>query len=409
MLSHFALVASLGASSAFAAVAPLPANGAMKAVAGPIQTVTKTPALGWNSWNAYACNINEAKVLAAANSMVSLGLKAAGYSYVNIDDCWSNKARDSSGKITPDATKFPNGISGVATQVHNLGLKLGIYSDAGTSTCAGYPGSLGHETTDVQTWASWGVDYLKYDNCNVPSNWTDASSYTDWYTSNTALRYRQMLSALTASTRPIFYSLCNWGQANVWTWGGRVGHSWRLTGDATASWSFITSAINTAVAHASYNTFYAFGDMDMMEIGNGALTIQEQRTHFGAWIMMKSPIILGTDLSKLSSDQVAILKNPELLAFHQDQTVAASATPYTTGSPPEFYSGKSSKGTHVFVINTGSATANKVITFSAVPGLGTGNFKVHDMWTGKDIGTFSGSYTVSLASHDFAAFLVTKV
>lgn len=164
---------------------------------------------------------------------------------------------------------------------------------------------------------------------------------------------------------------------------------------------------------------------NIQEIGNGALTIQEQRTHFAAWAFMKSPILLGTDvrfriirckpptnmtkLSKLSSDQVAIVKNAELLAFHQDSTIGTPAMPYGTAttSPPELYAGKSSKGTHVFVINTGNSTASKTVTFSQVPGLGTGKFKVHDMWAGTDVGTFTNSYTVSLAAHDTAAILVT--
>ncbi|KAJ7188319.1 glycoside hydrolase superfamily [Mycena filopes] len=218
----------------------------------------------WNSWNAYACNINEAKIIAAANQFVSLGLKAAGYQYINIDDCWSVKGRNATNKqIIPDAVKFPKGISGVATQVHSLGLKFGIYSDAGTATCAGFPGSLGFEAIDAATFNAWGVDYLKYDNCNIPANWSDAAvpQDGDWYNSNSAIRYRQMTAALSAQPRPAFIASVN----NVWDWGSRVGHSW------PTAWA-------------------------LMEIGNGALTIQEQRTHFAAWIMLKSPILLGTDV-----------------------------------------------------------------------------------------------------------------
>ncbi|KAG9087119.1 hypothetical protein FS749_003154 [Ceratobasidium sp. UAMH 11750] len=199
------------------------------------------------------------------------------------------------------------------------------------------------------------------------------------------------------------------GNANVWTWGARVGHSWRMSGDSSASWSYITSIIKQNVQYLQYVDFWARNDMDMMEIGNGALTLNEQRTHFAMWAALKSTILLGTDLSKLNSTQLAIIKNAELLAFSQDTTVGAPAKPYKTktASPPEFYAGKSSKGTHVFVMNTGSATANKVITFSEVTGLTCTNCKVHDMWTGKDLGTFSGSYTVTLGTHDTAALLLT--
>ncbi|KDR75050.1 hypothetical protein GALMADRAFT_140601 [Galerina marginata CBS 339.88] len=388
----------------------------------PPSTLTgKLPALGWNSWNAYGGNINEAKVLAAANQFVSLGLKAAGYQYVNIDDCWAQMARDPNTKrMVPDATKFPNGISGLATQIHNLGLKIGIYSDAGTATCSGFPGSLGYESIDAATFNDWGVDYLKYDNCNVPSNWTDSGTPqgNDYYNSNSAIRYRQMTAALAGISRPVQFELCIWGQANVWDWGARAGHSWRMSGDSSATWSYITSIITTNVAHISATNFFAHNDMDMMEIGNGALTLQEQRSHFAAWTFLKSPILLGTDLSLLNSTQLAIITNAELLAFHQDATVGTPAKPFTafssmpSTSPLEYYSGTSSKGVHVFIINTSSGTATKQFTFFNVPGLGTaGNFKVHDMWTGADLsGTYaaSSSFSVSVAAHDNVAYFISK-
>ncbi|KAF5322055.1 hypothetical protein D9619_001326 [Psilocybe cf. subviscida] len=388
----------------------------------PSKLTGRLPALGWNSWNAYATNIDEAKILAAANQFVSLGLKDAGYEYVNIDDAWSQSSgRDPTTKrIIPDPTKFPDGISGLATKIHNLGLKIGIYSDAGTFTCAGYPGSLGNEITDATTFSDWGVDYLKYDNCYIPSNWTDAATpqNNDWYNSNSAVRYRQMTNALSKVSHPIHFSLCIWGTANVWDWGARVGHSWRMSGDATPQWSFITEVININVAHLSSINFFSHNDMDMMEIGNGNLTIQEQRTHFAAWVLFKSPILLGTDLSKLSTQQLAIIKNRELLAFHQDSTIGTPAKPFTafssmpTTATPEYFAGASSKGVHVFIINTSSSTATKQFTFSNVPGLGTsGSFKVRDMWAGTDLsGTHSASstFTVSVAPHDTVAYLITK-
>ncbi|TFY81345.1 hypothetical protein EWM64_g2667, partial [Hericium alpestre] len=205
----------------------------------------------WNHWNAYACNVSADKVVAAAQAFVSLGLKDAGYEYVNIDDCWAEMSRDASGKLVPDFTKFPDGIKGVADQVHALGLKIGIYSDAGTNTCAGYPGSLGYESTDAATWDSWGIDYLKYDNCNVPANWTDSSTPPgdDWYNSNSAIRYREMGGAIVTSSRPVQFDLCIWGDANVWEWGARVGHSWRMSSDSSATWSYITEIMSINVQH----------------------------------------------------------------------------------------------------------------------------------------------------------------
>jgi len=377
----------------------------------PLDSVGKLPSLGWNSWNAYQCNVDEAKIVAAANSFISLGLKDAGYTYVNIDDCWSDlSGRDDQGRIVPDVSKFPDGISGTASQVHDLGLLLGIYSDAGTATCAGYPASLGNEMIDAQTFSSWGVDYLKYDNCNVPSNWTDASNYTDWSQSNTAQRYRQMGDAIASLSSPLFLELCEWGQAEVWTWGSTIGLSWRMTGDITPDWSSIASIVSFNVQHLDSIDFYSHNDMDMMEIGNGNLTSQEQRSHFAIWAFLKSPILLGTDLSLLDDDQVAIITNAELLAFSQDDTVGASAKPFgdQSTSPPEFYSGTSKKGTHVFILNTDSASQSKTITFGDVPGLSAGtSYLVHDMWTGTDVGTFTDSWSTSLDSHDTGAWLIT--
>ncbi|EJD03845.1 glycoside hydrolase, partial [Fomitiporia mediterranea MF3/22] len=385
----------------------------------------------WNSWNAYGCNINEQKILSAAQDIVSLGLKDAGYEYVNIDDCWATMSRDpSTGRIVPDPTKFPSGIDGLAEQIHTMGLKMGIYSDAGTATCAGFPGSLGNETIDAQTFADWGIDCIT-DNCNVPANWTDSgvrAIHRCWKImrvnlpdrryhrttiisnySNTGIRYRRMAGALASVSRPILFSLCEWGIDNVWDWGGRVGHSWRMSGDATPAWSYITEIIALNVQHLDSIQFFAHNDMDMMEVGNGNLTIEEQRTHFAAWAFLKSPILLGTDLSQLSADQVAIISNKELLAFSQDASVAEPARPFTsdTSSPPQFFSGNSSAGTHVFIINTGSSTQTMSFNFADVEGLEGGqSYLVHDMWSGEDIGEFSGSFSTSVASHDTAALSI---
>ncbi|KAF8903142.1 glycoside hydrolase [Gymnopilus junonius] len=419
--SAFFSFASLAALNAVSGQTPADVT-----VSAPTQTPTKAvgklPALGWNSWNAYGCDIDESKFLDAANQFISLGLKDAGYEYVNIDDCWSNKdgRNPTTNRIVPNATRFPNGIDGLATEVHNLGLKFGIYSDAGTQTCAGYPASLGNEAIDAATFDEWGIDYLKYDNCNVPANWTDAPTPpdNDWYNSNSSIRYRQMTAALDSVSRPIEFSLCIWGDANVWEWGAKVGHSWRISGDATPEWSFITSVIAQNVGISEYINFYAHNDMDMMEIGNGALTIEEQRSHFAAWAFLKSPILLGTDLSKLNSTQLAIIKNAELLAFHQDPKVGTPAKPFTafssmpSTSPPEYYAGTSTKGTHVFILNTSNVTETKKFKFSNVPGLGTsGHFRLHNMWTGADLaGTHSASstFSVSVAPHDTVAYHISK-
>jgi alpha-galactosidase len=192
----------------------------------PAQALTNglalTPPMGWNDWNAYGCNVSETLVKQTADKIVSSGLAAVGYQYVNIDDCWMQHSRDSSGNLQPDYGKFPGGISGTAAYVHSKGLKLGIYEDAGTATCAGYPGSLGHESQDARTFASWGVDYLKYDNCNNNGSTTQAQYIS---------RYSAMRDALAATGRQIVFSLCEWGLNAPWIWASSVGNLWRTTGD----------------------------------------------------------------------------------------------------------------------------------------------------------------------------------
>ena len=175
-----------------------------------------TPQMGWNSWNHFHCNINESVVKATADAIVAKGLDKFGYVYVNIDDCWA-KSRDANGNIVPDPATFPD-MAGLVEYVHSKGLKFGLYSDAGSETCAGRPGSLGHETEDANTYAKWKVDYLKYDNCH--SDGTDVK-----------VRYPVMRDALNATGRPIFFSMCEWGVENPGTWAMPVGNSWRTTGD----------------------------------------------------------------------------------------------------------------------------------------------------------------------------------
>ncbi|KAF9050343.1 glycoside hydrolase superfamily [Panaeolus papilionaceus] len=390
----------------------------------PTREIGKLPSLGWNSWNAFRFDINEEKIMSAANAFVSLGLKDAGYQYISIDDAWSERSRDNvTGRILPDLRKFPSGIKGLAKRIHDLGLKIGIYSDAGTHTCGGYPGSLGYENIDAQTFSGWGIDSLKYDNCNIPANWTDdpTPQLNDWYNSNSAIRYRYMTHALASVPRPIEFTLCIWGTAHVTEWGARVGHSWRVWYDSTPDWDYISFIINLNSQVLSSTNFYGHNDMDMMEIGNGNLTIQEARTHFAAWTFMKSPILLGTDLFKLSDEHLAIIKNRELLAFHQDPNVGEPAMPFMAfdempaTSPPEYYAGASSKGIHVFIINFSNTTATKRFDFAKVPGLsvsGSGSFQLHDMWTGEALVEkfdISSRFSLDVDTHDTVAYLITSI
>jgi len=425
--------------------------------------VGRLPALGWNSWNAFGCNVDEAKILTAANNIVSLGLKDVGYEYVNIDDCWSViTGRDNvTHQIIPDPTKFPDGISGTVAQIHALGLKSGIYSSAGTETCGGYPASIGFEEIDAATFASWGIDYLKYDNCGVPANWTDefvacvpdssngefgpfpngtctvsnttAPADYNWATSNTAQRYRNMRDALLNQNRTILFSLCEWGQADVEVWGNATGNSWRMSGDITPNWGRVAEILNENSFQLNAVGFTGHNDADMLEIGNGNLTLPESRSHFAFWAAMKSPLIIGTELDILPADHVAILANKGLLAFSQDSTFGAPATPFKWGvnpdwtfnatNPAEYWSGESEKGILVLMLNTEAGNETRGVEFSEVPELeetvkrveavgGGGNskaaFLVENLWTGESLGCVESKLEVVLESHDTAAFLVGK-
>ena len=424
----------------------------------------RLPALGWNSWNAYHCDVNETKILAAANYIVSLGLKDAGYEFVNsgsipptrdfsyvdriptVDDCWEVKSgRDTTtGQLLPDPTAFPNGISGVADSVHSMGLKLGLYGSAGTETCAGYPAEIGHESLDAATFAAWGVDYWKYDNCNVPASWTDEYDYCvpdssellangtcpvtsrtapagyDWSTSNTTKRYNIMRDALVAQNRTILYSLCCWGDADVISWGNGTANSWRMSGDISPDWPRIAQILNENSFQLNYVNFWGHNDADMLEVGNGDLTIEENRSHFAFWAAMKSPLIIGTDLSVLPTTHVDILKNKYLLAFSQDPVFGAPATPYKWGinpdwtfnatNPAEYWSGESTQGTLVLALNTLNERTEREIIWSDVPSLQKSgkSFHVTDIWSGENLGCVSGGVTRSVAAHDTVGYLVGK-
>ncbi|KAF7593462.1 hypothetical protein BBP40_011468 [Aspergillus hancockii] len=415
--------------------------------------VGRLPALGWNTWNAFACDIDASKVLTAAQETINLGLKDAGYEYINIDDCWSAKSgrNPSTGRIIPDSTKFPDGISGVASQIHDLGLKVGIYSSAGTETCAGYPASLGNEKIDAETFAEWGIDYLKYDNCGVPKNWTDtytdcvpdgtngsnfpngtcpdipnpAPADYDWSSSKTAQRYEAMRDALLSINRTILYSLCGWGQADVNQWGEATGNSWRTTGDITPHWSRIVQIANENSFFMNYANFWGYPDPDMLEVGNGNLTMEENRAHFALWAAMKSPLIIGTPLDSIKQEHVAILKNKYLLSFNQDPLIGRPAYPYKWGyntdwtfdpaHPAEYWSGPSSTlgGTLVLMLNSEESTRTRTAVWSEIPELSSSaekdsGYQVTDVWTGKDLGCVRGQYSTELQSHDLAALVVGR-
>ncbi|CAA2974131.1 alpha-galactosidase 3-like [Olea europaea subsp. europaea] len=267
--------------------------------------LAKTPQMGWNSWNFFGCNINEKVIKETADALISTGLAKLGYNYVNIDDCWSEPSRDSEGQLIPDPKTFPSGIKALADYVHSEGLKLGIYSDAGAFTCQKRPGSLQHEYDDAVLFASWGVDYLKYDNCfNLGIDPEE--------------RYPPMRDAINATGRTIFYSLCEWGVNDPALWAGKIGNSWRTTNDINDSWASMTEIVDINDKWAAYAGPGGWNDPDMLEVGNGGMTYQEYRAHFSIWALMKSPLLIGCDVRNMSAETFEILSNEEVIAVNQD-------------------------------------------------------------------------------------------
>ena len=274
-----------------------------------------TPAMGWNSWNTFGANINEEVVLTAAEKMVELGLSAYGYEYIVIDDCWSLRERDESGRLVADPEKFPHGMKYVADKIHALGLKFGMYSCAGTLTCAQYPGSYEHEFIDAETFASWGVDYLKYDYC--------------FHSTSTPghLSYKRMGIALANCGRDILFSNCSWGADDTKIWIKETGaHSFRSTGDIFDSWKSIKDLALSQMKVMEYNGVGCFNDMDMLvvgmhgsgNVGRGGCTRDEYFTHFALWCMMSSTLMIGCDFTRMTEEDKAILTNRDLIRINQD-------------------------------------------------------------------------------------------
>lgn len=278
------------------------------------EDLADTPPMGWNSWNKFACDVNEEMIRGIADAMVESGMKDAGYQYVLIDDCWHG-GRDSLGFIYADSTKFPNGMKALADYVHSKGLKLGIYSDAGTETCAGYPGGRGYEYQDALQYAKWGIDFLKYDWCNTENV-------------NPIGAYATMRDALYKAGRPILFSMCEWGDNQPWEWAEDIGHMWRTTGDIYLCWDCkhdhggyyswgVTRILDMQDGLRKYAGPGHWNDPDMLEVGNG-MPVNEDRAHFSMWAMLAAPLISGNDLRDMTPETIEILTNDDVIAVNQD-------------------------------------------------------------------------------------------
>ncbi|MBL1106709.1 NPCBM/NEW2 domain-containing protein [Streptomyces sp. 5-8] len=374
------------AAPALAASAATPAAPAAPALADGLAL---TPPMGFNNWNSTHCRaeFNEAMVRGMADLFVTKGLKDAGYRYVNLDDCWALPNRDASGKLVPDPVRFPGGIKAVADYVHAKGLKLGIYTSAGTKTCnsAGFPGALGHEYSDARQFADWGVDYLKYDNCN--NQGVDAEQ-----------RYRTMRDALQATGRPIVYSICEWGENKPWEWAADVGHLWRTTGDISDGWNSMLSILKQNLPLAPYAGPGHWNDPDMLEVGNGGMTDTEYRSHFSLWSVMAAPLLIGTDLRKASQATFDILDNKEVIAVDQDPLGKQGAVVSSAGG--RWVVAKEMKdGSRAVALFNESGTAQRIATTANAVGLPDADgYTLRDLWQHRGYNT-AGTIAATVPAH----------
>jgi len=364
-----------------------------------------TPPMGWNSWNCWGLAVDEDKIMASARSFVEKGLRDHGWTYINIDDAWQiagsspNPKRDSDGNIIVN-NKFPD-MANLGERIHDLGLKFGIYSSPGPLTCGGYTGSYQYEQNDANSYASWGVDYLKYDWCSYRRIAQDTSL------PELKKPYELMRDSLAKVDRDIVFSLCQYGMGNVWEWGESVGGQlWRTTDDITDTWESMSEIGFSQVDNAPYAKPGSWNDPDMLVIGwvgwgpnlhPTRLRPDEQYTHISLWCLLSSPLLIGCDLTRLDPFTLNLITNDEVLAINQD-ILGKQATPKIKEGQiqvwvKELYDGGSAVG----IFNLGDATANFEVNFEAL-GI-KGQKKLRDLWRQKDIGSSNGKRSVRVAPH----------
>jgi alpha-galactosidase len=368
-----------------------------------------TPPMGWNSWNTFGDRIDEKAVRETTDAFIELNLRACGYKYIVIDDCWSDKnGRDGNGDLVPDPQRFPNGMKALADYVHDKGLKIGIYSDAADRTCSGYPGSYEFEEQDASLWASWRFDYLKYDYCNAP---VDQESAIE--------RYTRMGEALRKSGRSFLYSICEWGGREPHLWGsGAGGHMWRVTGDVFDSWVNIWVpewqtygiGIDVSMDHAATLSGYAgprgWNDLDMLVVGlkgrghvrGSGMSFLEYQTQMSLWCMACSPLMIGCDVRSLEKDTASLLLDPGVVAVNQDPLGVPGVRCYTEGSCDVWKKPLTDGSEAVAIVNRGSVGTECTIDAdrAGLPGI---RKRVFDIWEKRDIADFPEKLTMRVEPH----------
>ena len=351
---------------------------------GPVPVLARTPPMGWSSWNHFACSVSDSIVRAQADALVTTGMEAAGYTYVNIDDCWEG-IRDAKGVIHPNG-KFPD-MKALADYLHSKGLKLGIYSSPGPTTCGGYEGSYGHELQDARTYAEWGADFLEYDWCSA----------RDVYTQDQAPEaFKKMYEALQQAGRPIVYSIH--GRGEVWAWGAAVGANlWRTSGDIEDNYNrmamigFGQNGLEKFAGPGHWN------DPDMLEIGNGGMHEGAYRMQMSLWCLLAAPLIAGNDLTHMTPEILKILTNPEVIAVDQDPAGVQGHRVWQQG-PLEVYMKPLADGSKaVGLFNREQSTIRITVHFRDI---GIGNVAtVRDLWSREDLGGFHESYSADVPEH----------
>ncbi len=368
------------------------------------ENLALTPPMGWNSWNYFECdNLNEQMVKEMADAMVANGMQAAGYEYVIIDDCWQI-GRDDNGKIVVDSVKFPHGIKHLSDYIHSKGLKFGIYSDAGTKTCAGRPGSKGYEQIDADTYAQWEVDYLKYDWCH-----TEGQDAIESYT--------LMRDALYKAGRPVVFSICDWGTSDTWEWAGEVGHLWRTTYDITDRWDGNiwgnqlgwVEILEKQVGLEKYAAPGKWNDPDMLEVGNPGLSVNESKAHFTMWCMLAAPLITGNDLRNMPKKIRAILTNKNLIAVNQDKLGKQGFKIFDEGNFEIWQKPLENGDIAIVFLNLDIKPKRIVVDWDKLGIYNfSGQYTVKDLWKDKIIGKTEKKTTFKIPKRNLVAVRLIK-
>ena len=376
--------------------------------------LAQTPPMGWNSWNTFGHLINEQVIREIADAMVDLGLRDAGYEYVVIDDCWSLYERDENDRLVPDPAKFPSGMKALSDYIHSKGLKFGMYSCAGCMTCARRPGSFDHEYLDAQTFADWGVDFLKYDFCYVPKN-VDGPSL-----------YRRMSMALKATGREILFSACNWGSDEVEKWIRSTGaHMYRSTYDIRDNFDRIKELALSQVDKLAYSGIGCFNDIDMLVTGmrdkglaaGGGCTDTQYATHFALWCMLSQPLMIGCDIRNMTPETAALLMNKELIAIDQDPAVRPPIIKNRDNDPRNFILFKHLANDDYAIACINFSDHDRDFFLINFPDFGLSardgyGFDLVDVITGQNLGECNGNYknlikdsvAISVPAHGIKVF-----